>query len=447
MLDGRFIVGKTLAALFLAFASLILFSTQALAGTSNPDDDLVFIHHSCGNNWLASGLDSALTAKNYIDERNDIYYGTDLPPDAGRPDSLASIPGDHTDMCHWVYWFNDYLEGVKTHGCANGQNRIILYKSCYPISNVSEDGTEPGDPFSGTQSLANYRAVYRHFNGAGNTYTANGYAYHPLEDIFAANPDTLFIVVTAPPRHYAPVDATTDADAHRARSFNDWLKNDWLAGCNTAHPGLNNVAVYDWFNFLAYPDDHATHPNRLRQEYGGDGGDSHPNTAANQASTLDYATGSANFIDAAWAAFMGTPFTLTFTPTVSSTPTVTPIVSPTLPPTVTPTVTATRTATPMGMAPDATATSTLDSGDGAIRAFPNPARGRVRFSLNLEQAGGVRISLYNLAGERVAELGDTLAAGPGELTWECGSVPPGIYLVRIQVNGKETKQLQVAVVK
>ena len=122
--------------------SLCATGPAGLAGT----DDLVFVHHSCGANWLSNSLHNALLAKDYIDERNDVYYGTDLPPDAGRPDSLGSVPGDHTDMCHWVPWFNDYLAGLKIQGCATGVNRIVMFKSCYPNSAVGAD-TGPGDPF------------------------------------------------------------------------------------------------------------------------------------------------------------------------------------------------------------------------------------------------------------------------------------------------------------
>ena len=283
-------------------------------------DDLLFLHHSCGGYWLDDGLRAALEAKGYVDEVNEITYGTDVAPDAGRPDSLASTPGDSTDMCHWVLWFNDYHSGMASHGCTDGVNRIILFKSCYPISNVAAATPEPGDPFSATQNVTNYRAVYRHPSGAGNTYIHGAETYSPLEDIFAGNPGTLFIPVTAPPRHYGPADATDDAEAHNARVFNDWLKNDWLTAYDAAHPGLNNVAVFDWFDFLAYPDDHATHPNRLRLEYGGNDGDSHPSRpTANVASTEVFATNPANFIDQAGSSFPGgapAPVSLT-TPAVS----------------------------------------------------------------------------------------------------------------------------------
>jgi hypothetical protein len=286
-------------------AALLACASAAARGQTT--DDLVFIHHSCGNNWLASSLHSSLLAKDYIDERNDIYYGTDIAPDAGRPDSLASTPGDQTNMNHWVRWFNDYLGGVQSHGCADGVNRIIMFKSCYPLSDVGSDGSLPGDPFSGTQSLANYQAVYRHADGPGNTYIYGGHTYQPLEDIFAANPDTLFIPVTAPPLHQG---TSTDANAHRARLFNNWLKNDWLSSYNAANPGLNNVAVFDWFDVLAYADDHATHPNRLKTEYGGTSGDSHPNAAANAYSTQLFATNPDNFIDGAYNTFIPEPATM-----------------------------------------------------------------------------------------------------------------------------------------
>ena len=266
-------------------------------------DDLVFIHHSCGEDWLDRGLHNALLAKSYIDERNDITYGTDMPPDAGRPDSLASTPGDNTNMNHWIRWFNDYLEGVKAHGCADGENKIIMFKSCYPANNIGSDGTEPGDPFDSSQTTANYKAVFQHPNGPGHTYTRGGHTYRPLEDIFAGNPNTLFIYVASPPCHYAPEDGTDDDEAHRARLFYAWVKGQWLNSYNTAHPGLNNVAVFDWFDLLAYPDNHPDHPNRLRAEYGGTTGDSHPNEAADIYTTQVFATNPTNFIDTAWNAF------------------------------------------------------------------------------------------------------------------------------------------------
>jgi hypothetical protein len=267
--------------------------------TAATDDDLVFIHHSVGSNWLNSGLETKLLQKPYIDERNDIGYGTAMDPDANRPPSLGAKPGDLTDMNHWILWFNDYLEGVRAHGSATGFNRITMFKSCYPNSQVASDGVEPGDPFSAEKTLANYKAIFRHPTGPGQVYDRAGIEYRPLEDVFAANADVLFVVVTSPPLHYAPSDATNDANAHRARRFNNWLKNTWLPAYNFAHPDLDNVVVFDLFDVLAYPDNHPLHPNRLRAEYGGESGDSHPNEAGNDAAT-DLFAGEGAFLDTAW---------------------------------------------------------------------------------------------------------------------------------------------------
>ncbi|MCU0800044.1 MAG: PQQ-binding-like beta-propeller repeat protein, partial [Candidatus Thermoplasmatota archaeon] len=276
-------------------------------GAFDSRNDLLFIHHSVGYNWLRDGLNSALVKKTYIDERNDIYYGSTVSNDSGRPASLGSTAGDYTDMNHWVLWFNDYLRSLRTHGCANGNNTIIMFKSCYPNSNIVSNGTEPGDPFSSTKTIANYKALYRHYNGTGKTYTKNGYTYEPLETIFEDNPDILFIAVTAPPRHYGSW-AGTDAEAQRAREFNNWLKNDWFKSYNERNPDLDNVAVYDLFDLLAYPANHSSNPNRLKKEYGGATGDSHPNTAANENATKDFAGDNDNFIDLAWERFNTTNY-------------------------------------------------------------------------------------------------------------------------------------------
>ena len=287
-------------------------STDDLSATT---DDLVFIHHSVGQFWLNNSLDAALLAKSYIDERNDITYGTVVPPDSGRPATLGSNPGSLTDMKHWLFWFNDYLEGVKQHDSSSGYNRIIMFKTCYTGNYVSPD-SEPIDPFSNTRTIANYQAVFRHPDGPGNTYSYNGYTYLPLEDIFAANPDVLFIPLTYPP---ACITCVNDTQSQRSRVFNDWLVNEWLPSYQAAHPGLNNVAVFHYFDFLAYPDNHAQYPNRLKIEYGGDTGDSHPNDTANSAATAVFATNPDNFIDNAWNAYLGTtPVTWNFAKTASA---------------------------------------------------------------------------------------------------------------------------------
>jgi hypothetical protein len=265
---------------------------------------MLFIHHSVGRNWLEDSLESALLAKPYIDELNEITYGTDVSPDTNRPDSLPNDDSDghHTEMEYWLFWFNDYLDALKAHDSADGYNQIIMFKSCFiGNSEVYSDGSEPGDPFT-AETIADYKAIFRHPNGSGNVYQHNGRTYFALEDIFAANPDILFIPVTIPPKNPA---LSTDERAQRLRDYHDWLVEEWLPAYNAAHPGLHNVAVFDIFDNLAYPEDHAHYPNRLRHEYVIDGTNSHPNDVANGDLTEVFATNSPNFIDSAWETFSG----------------------------------------------------------------------------------------------------------------------------------------------
>jgi hypothetical protein len=174
-----------------------------------------------------------------------------------------------------------------------------MFKSCFPNSHVDDVGTEPGDPFGDWKTVANYKAVYRHPEGRGHAYQHDGVTYRALEDIFAANPETLFVVVTAPPECWN--DTNREIAAH-ARSFNDWLSREWLPEY-TRSTELRNVAVFDWFDVLACPANDPSHPNQLRADSGGGSGDSHPSEAANRRSTQIFASGRENWIDRTWAAF------------------------------------------------------------------------------------------------------------------------------------------------
>ncbi len=202
---------------------------------------LVFVHHSVGDAWLEAGkgdLGDQLGANNYY--VSDTYY------DWG-PDSI----GSYTDIGNWWTWFrgpdsNTYTQALYnttnqhatyTRPMANpgGENEIILFKSCFPNSNLAGDADDPpttGDnPLRGEDSSSEYHTV-------GN---AKG-IYNDLLEYFSTRPDKLFIVITAPPL----TESSTDAErAANARAFNNWLVNDWLDG----YP-YTNVAVFDFYNVL-----------------------------------------------------------------------------------------------------------------------------------------------------------------------------------------------------
>jgi len=101
---------------------------------------LIFMHHSCGQNWLSTGngnLGTALNANNYF--VSDTNYGWD----AESGDNL----GDHTDTSDWPLWFNNtkmpyvyahYANSCYTNSISDpgGENEIVMFKSCYPLSEV-----------------------------------------------------------------------------------------------------------------------------------------------------------------------------------------------------------------------------------------------------------------------------------------------------------------------
>jgi len=234
---------------------------------------LIFIHHSSGENWLSDEhgrLGRALSDNNYF--VSDTNYGW-------GPDSI----GDRTDITDWPEWFTGpnssrYLAALYAEDMQNsaytrtlpdpgGENRIILFKSCFPNSNLEGNPSDPPRRGEGL-TVSNAKAIY-----------------DELLRTFAAQPDKLFVAITAPPVQ----DRTYAANA---RAFNTWLVQDWLAD----YPGTN-VAVFDFYNVLTDPGNH----HRLRNgaieyvnERGADtlhypsDGDDHPSPAGNLKATEEF---------------------------------------------------------------------------------------------------------------------------------------------------------------
>lgn len=219
----------------------------AQPGTDPPADPvkLIFIHHSCGENWLADdhgGLGLALRDNNYFVSDTNYDWGT------------GSI-GSRTDIGHWYDWFlgpmsATYLAELfaesEEHSWGRysrmavdpgGENEIIMFKSCYPNSNFTGNPSDPPlaygtpnplygqDAWSEDMTVENAKGLYRDL----------------LVDYFATRLDKLFIVVTAPPV------CANDSNGHpeNARGLNGWLVTEFLAG----YPH-DNVAVFDFYNTL-----------------------------------------------------------------------------------------------------------------------------------------------------------------------------------------------------
>jgi len=259
----------TAAILVLAICSL---SACGGGGSSDstpadpPEPDTVkkimFINHSCGSNWLANGngnLGAALNANNYyVTESN---YGWDAEPG----DNL----GNNTDTDDWPSWFNDmkmpYVYANNFHsayansiGDPGGENDIIMFKSCFPLSEV------------------------------GGSIDDEKEIYDSLLPYFAAHPDKLFVLVTPPGETQVCSSALT-------RELCDWLV-DTGSGWLSEYEG-DNVFVFDLYCVLSETDSHHRWiDGHVEHVYAAcyDGispyhdCDDHPNAAGNQKATVEF---------------------------------------------------------------------------------------------------------------------------------------------------------------
>nr|WP_319374367.1 CARDB domain-containing protein [uncultured Methanobacterium sp.] len=223
---------------------------------------ITFIHHSCGGNWLADGngnLGAALNANNYYVTETD--YGWD----AESGDNL----GDYTNTNDWPSWFNDvkmpYVYANDQHSAytntisnPGGENEIIMFKSCFPLSEVGS-------------SIDDEKAIY-----------------NSLKAYFAAHPNKLFVLITPP--------GETNVESYQlTRELCNWLvdkDNGWLAGYSG-----KNVMVYDFYGVLSEVNSHHRYTSgNIEHVYAADydgnspyhNGDDHPNAIGNQKATNEF---------------------------------------------------------------------------------------------------------------------------------------------------------------
>lgn len=223
---------------------LLSFNSSLWAADVSPPSNpvkLIFIHHSTGENWLDDdngGLGKALMNSNYF--VSDTNYGW-------GPESI----GDLTDIGHWYLWFNGpssshYLDELykeseqysyysRMSEDPGGENTIIMFKSCFPNSNIMGDPSESPvvgeNPLRGEDAWSEYMTVE---NARG--------IYLDLLDYFASRQDKLFVLITPPPLSSSETDSTMSANA---RALNNWLVNEWLNDYQ-----YENVAVFDFYNVL-----------------------------------------------------------------------------------------------------------------------------------------------------------------------------------------------------
>ncbi len=281
-----------------AMAMVALMMTGALdvnASTDMPSSavKLVFVHHSTGGNWLADsnedqphgGLGTSLMNNNYYVSATNYGWG---------PNSI----GDRTDIPNWPEWFTGTSSGtilsalyaesgqnIDDFGAwsrlstdPGGENKIILFKSCFPNSDLFGNPNDPAASSPNDQyTVENAKAVYNN-----------------LLTYFSTRQDKLFVVITAPPQQESEYAADYQTPAQRAanaRAVSNWLVNDWLSGY-----AYNNVAVFDYYNVLSGENNHhrvvagqVVHVTADQYNFAYyPSGDSHPSTTGHQKATAEF---------------------------------------------------------------------------------------------------------------------------------------------------------------
>ncbi|PIS31371.1 hypothetical protein COT42_01200 [Candidatus Saganbacteria bacterium CG08_land_8_20_14_0_20_45_16] len=265
---------------------------------------LCFIHHSVGGNWLMNNADyveaggdlgTALNANNYY------VTETDYTWEAESGDFL----GYTTDFGFWTTWFTDakmpyvyandanyYYTNTIASADASAENEIIVFKSCFPNSNLFG----PATAGAATGTANPIEGINAGDDADQSTYynVANAkWVYNQILQYCSNHTDKLFVVITSPPRtstHYV------GSNAANARAFNNWLVNDWLS----SYSG-NNVVVFDFYNVLTDLDNHhryyggavqhvtaAGSLNTAHYPIATDGSDDHPNVAGNHRATTEF---------------------------------------------------------------------------------------------------------------------------------------------------------------
>jgi hypothetical protein len=88
-------------------------------------------------------------------------------------------------------------------------------------------------------------------------------------------------------------------------------------------------------------------------------------------------------------------------------------------------------------------TSVNNEEEGKVEGFalsqnyPNPFNPTTTINYSVENAGPVTISIYNLMGQKVAELvNESKAAGSYNVIWNAANAASGMYYYRLEASGQ-----------
>jgi len=170
---------------------------------SSEDTNILFLHHSTGNNIWNGGVKDCIEEYNKTREKNITIIEQNFPK--RNPYGWNNYPYDY-----WNIWVNNagdqpYKEEPTLEMITKNYD-VVIWKHCFPVSNIKEN---TGSPLvsSSQKTLENYKLQY-----------------NALKEKMKEFPDTKFIVWTPA----ALVEsATSEENALRTQEFYNWIKDEW----------------------------------------------------------------------------------------------------------------------------------------------------------------------------------------------------------------------------
>lgn len=209
---------------------------EPLAPTT-PDANIIFLHHSTGDNIWNGGV--AAWFDNYNASNSTNYQISEQAFPKDSPYGWNNYPYDY-----WNIWVNhagtSEYQDEPTLEILSQSYGVIIFKHCFPVSYIEEDAG--ADITSDYKSQENYKLQY-----------------NALKIKMQSFPDTKFIVWTGA----ALIQNETDsAHAQRAQDFFNWVKNTW-------DEDNDNIYVFDFYSLET--------EGSLYMKSANSAGDSHPN--------------------------------------------------------------------------------------------------------------------------------------------------------------------------
>jgi hypothetical protein len=242
--------------LFTIVISPINRSPREQGGIAHEEDcmKIVFLHHSTGERIWNAGVPQWFEKYN---SQNDTAFEIEERIFPSRtPYGWNNYPYDYWNI--WVdHTGNVPFMGEPTLEILAKQYDLIIFKHCFPVSNILPDTGTP-DIRSQDKRLENYILQYE-----------------ALKEKMREFPETEFLLWTGPP----VVECTSlryrigsflkrrdilREQAERARDFHDWIKNVW------DEPG-DNIHIWDYYSLSTEGELY------LKSEYAESDSDSHPN--------------------------------------------------------------------------------------------------------------------------------------------------------------------------